>query len=437
MSLRLCKLSCCCCKILPFHIKSACVIFIIAFKVGDLKIGGITMQRLLIAVLILVLMLTSASCKGTTGIGTDNPVLPDTSQSASAPPVSPSATETFAETPGNNNVIMLEGTIGDIPVHMSLYISGGIVTGSYYYDKVGKELKLKGTTAEADRMIYLDEYDENGELTGKFDGWYTHSIRMTGSWTNSKTDKTLNFNLKVIGGIPANAIWAGEWKRMDTGRFGSATLVVFNETKSGFEFQMDAFSGAHMGFINGTAVIDGTTAYFKDKDTTAALVFSMKNDLIDVVSKGEIYYYAGANVVFDGSYTQKKLPEDTLLNMGYVPDEARDVAMHAMTGEDYELFLNTAQIRGDREDIDGLGAEVFNWWVNGFAGSNESIVMFLPDGKLCAAVIDPERNAFKVYTNAEYITAIPETIWSWIADLQELLGLTSDLPVQFHNTDKN
>jgi hypothetical protein len=331
---------------------------------------------------------------------------------------------------------MLEGTIGDIPVHMSLHISDGIVTGSYYYDKVGKELKLEGT-AEADRMFYIDEYDENGERTGKFDGWYTHSIRMTGSWTNTKTNDILDFNLKVIGGIPANAIWSGEWKRMDTGRFGSATLVIFNETKSGFEFQMDAFAGAHMGMIDGTAVIDGTTAHFKDTDTTAELVFSLKNDLIDVQSKGEITYYAGANVVFDGRYTQKELPDDTLLNMGYVPDEAHDDAMRTMTGEDYELFLDTAQIREDREDIDGLGAEVFNWWVFGFSGSNESIVMFLPDGRLCAAVIDPKLTEFKVYTNAEYITAIPETIWAWIADIQEKLGLTADLPVEFHNANKN
>lgn len=401
------------------------------------------MKRIIIAALIFVLIVTGTSCKEKAPVAEAGPGAPDVSQSAPAStapaPVSSdtsSAEPSSPEPSGGNNVIMLEGTIGNIPVHMSLRLSDGLVTGTYYYDSVGKELKLEGTT-EADRMVAMNEYDENGKLTGKFDGWYTHNISLTGSWTNGETNETLNFNLKVIGGIPLDAVWAGEWHRMDTGRFASATLVIFNESKSGFSFQMDAYNASHMGFIDGTAVIDGAVAHFKDKETSAELTFSLKNGVVEAVSKGDISYYAGANVIFDGRYTQEPLPEDTLLSMGYVPDASHDSAMHTMTGSDYELFLNTAQIRRDAEDLDGLGAQVSSWWVFGFAGSNESILMLLPDGKICAAVIDPDGSRIKVFTNADNITEVPKTIEVWIINLQELLGVTSDIPVEFHGSEKN
>jgi hypothetical protein len=390
------------------------------------------MKRFVILILIIILALTGVSCRGTAG--TDMNITPEASPSVHEPSDdSAGAAEGEA---GDKNVIMLRGTIGELPVHMSLTISDGIVTGSYYYDRVGKELKLEGST-EADRMIYLDEYDENGELTGKFDGWYTRGIRITGSWTNAKTDAKLDFNLSIIGGIPANAVWAGEWHRMDTGCFDSATLAIFNETNSSFEFQLDAFSGSHMGFVDGKALIDGKTAIFKDKDTSAELTFSLAGGLLEVVSGGDISYYAGMGVAFDGSYTKEALPEETLLAQGYLGSEEQEDAFRAMTGKDYELFLNTAQLGYEEEDRDGFGAQVYRWTVRGLSGYAESIVMQLPDGGLCAAVLDPEKNNFIVYTNEDIIVSPPRTILAWIADIQEAMGLTGDLPVEFCNTNEN
>ena len=389
------------------------------------------MKKFVIAVLIFILALTAASCKVAMPAGSAGMDQPDASQNVSESPAAEESAPT-ASTAGDKNVIMLKGTIGELPVHMSLIISDGIVTGSYYYDKVGKELKLQGTT-EADRMTFIDEYDENGERTGSFEGWYTRGIRLSGSWTKAVTEEKLDFSLSVIGGIPANAVWAGEWHRMDTGRFDSATLAVYNETKSGFDFQLDAFSGSHMGFIDGSAIRDGATAVFKDKETSAELAFTLSNGLLEVVSKGDIGYYAGMGVVFDGTYTKKALPDETLLTEGYVFNKEQDDAFRAMTGEAYELFLNTAQLGYEEEDRDGLNALVDRWTVRGLAGYYESIVMFLPDGKLCAAVLDPDNTVFKVYTNADDIDATPRTILAWIADIQEMLGLTADLPVEFNN----
>ncbi len=389
-------------------------------------------MKITVILLIVVLLLTGASCRGTAGSGSDK-----TSDGPLNTAVSPDSEISQApeNTAGDRNVIMLKGKIGELPVHMSLVITDGSVAGSYYYDNVGKELKLEGTV-EAERMIAMSEYDEYGQLTGSFDGWYTRGIRISGTWTNAKTDGKLDFSLNILGGVPANAVWAGEWHRM-TGRFDSATLAIYNETKSGFSFQLDAFSGVNMGFVDGQAEIEGKTARFKAQETDAELIFTLNDGLVEVMSGGDISYYAGMGVDFDGTYTKKSLPKETLLTQGYVFNQEQDDAFRDMTGEDYDLFLNTAHLGSEVEDQDGLGAEVYRWWVRGIAGYNVSIVMFLPDGGLCAAVFIPDNSVVRIYTDADGISSVPMTILTWIADIQETLGRTGDLPVEFRNTNKS
>lgn len=232
-----------------------------------------------------------------------------------------------------------------------------------------------------------------------------------------------------VDGDTANVIWSGEWKRLDTGRFNSATLIILKETKHGFDFKMEAFSGGNMGFLNGTATIDGTKAYYKDNGTGAELIFNLKDGRIELTANDAANGQAGAGVWFDGKYTKGKLPEDTLLSLDYVTSQVQDDAFKAMAGKDYELFLDTAQIRDDMEDLDGYGAKVYHWWVRGFAGTYESMVMLLPDGKICAAVIDPSTEVVKVYSNASYITDTPKSFKTWI----EQKGFS----VEFNNTDEN
>lgn len=396
------------------------------------------MKKYLMILVILTLTLLAVSCKSSSnnGSSSEEPSAQSASPSASVESASPESTSTVStptsspdESTADKNTIKLEGTIGDIPVHMSMTINDGIITGMYSYDKVGQDIRLEGTI-EVNRMLAMKEYDSNSTITGTFDGWYTPGIDITGVWTNAKTNKTLNFNLNVIDGIPQDAVWSGDWNRLHAGLYNTANLVIFNETKTGFDFQIDAFSGANMGFVGGYAAIDGTSAHFKDKDTSAELLFGLKDGLVNVISSGDISYYAGAGVGFDGNYTKDKLPEFTLLTEGYLSSKAQEDAFKAMVGADYELFLDTANISAEDQDLDGFGAQVYRWWVRGIALSNASIVMFLPDGTLCAGVIDPENNIIKVYTNAKDITAVPKTIQAWADGF-------SDMPVKFYESIKN
>jgi hypothetical protein len=231
-------------------------------------------------------------------------------------------------------------------------------------------------------------------------------------------------------GIPQNAVWAGEWKRMKTGRFNSATLVILNETTTGFDFQIDAFSGANMGFANGTATVAGNSAHYEDSETGAELSFNISSNTMELTANDAANEQNGMGVCFDGFYSKGALPEDTLLSLGFVATQAQEDAFKAMVGDDYELFLNTANICTDKDDLDGLGAVVTMWWVHGFGDYYESMLMVMPDGGLCAGVIDNDNTVIKVFTDDSEITSVPKTIQAWISGFDEMR-------IEFHNTAKN
>src|SRR3989442_5435591 len=62
------------------------------------------------------------------------------------------------------------GTINNtLRVRIRLSQSGNILSGSYAYERVGKSLKLNGAMT-SEKEFYLNEFDERGRQTGKFEG---------------------------------------------------------------------------------------------------------------------------------------------------------------------------------------------------------------------------------------------------------------------------
>jgi hypothetical protein len=378
------------------------------------------MKKTFVIILTLILVLAAVSCAGKTSGSSASPPASDAAAVTGGAVLPFDSAATAAETtPDEPGVVRLEGTIGGLPVQMRIKIEDGDVTGSYSYDKVGQNIRLEGTI-EANRMLTMKEYGEDGDVTGSFDCWYAPGIRLTGTWTDAGGEKTLEVKLDVLDGIPADAVWAGEWYRQDGGMFDSATLVIFNEAKTQFSFQFDAFNGANTGLLSGTAVISGSSAVYTDTSTGAVVQFTLKDDSINVDANNDANMQAGMGVGYGGIFVrERKERNDTLLSLGYVTTQAQDDAFRAMTGADYEQFLSSAHLRYDGEDLDGLGATVYTWMVRGLHGYSDSIVMFMPDGTMCAAVIDLGDNTIKVYTNSPKITDTPKTIRAWAEDFPD------------------
>lgn len=91
----------------------------------------------------------------------------------------------------------MSGFVGQYPVTMNIQVSGSIVSGSYYYNRMGSnnKLMLNGTCNNGE--IYLIETNIEGEQTGEFRGRLTNGM-FNGSFINYNRGERMAFNLESL-----------------------------------------------------------------------------------------------------------------------------------------------------------------------------------------------------------------------------------------------
>ena len=87
-----------------------------------------------------------------------------------------------------------KGSIGStLDLQMKLVREGDKLTGSYFYQKVGTRISLRGTV-DKDGNLTLDEFDPQGKQTGVFKGlWSVKAedglITLAGNWSKPPGEK--------------------------------------------------------------------------------------------------------------------------------------------------------------------------------------------------------------------------------------------------------
>ncbi len=211
-------------------------------------------------------------------------------------------------------------------------------------------------------------------------------------------------------------MWGGEWNRVgSSGWFEDASLSITTITAASFEFELFAMSGSHLGEIAGTAQIQQNEALYEDEESGCQIEFSLADQALLVKTTPDCIYYAGVGVFFDGEYRQEKQEKVlTLQARGMLESEAQEEAFSKLVGDDYALFLNTAHLVFEEEDLDGFGATVRTAGVRGLFTIMESIIMIDSRGTIWAAVIEPEADVVKYFTNdPRYGDSLPKTIEQW------------------------
>jgi hypothetical protein len=117
------------------------------------------------------------------------------------PPPTPAAEQAVAAggvTPAQETKYF-RGSIGSaLGLQMKLIREGEKVVGSYYYQKIGKKIDLRGTINDTNN-ITLEEFDANGKQTGVFKGLWTTDedglLNIAGNWTKPDGGKQAAFSL--------------------------------------------------------------------------------------------------------------------------------------------------------------------------------------------------------------------------------------------------
>ena len=91
----------------------------------------------------------------------------------------------------------MKGKLGDnLFITMEISKSDSLLSGYYYYDKLGKPISLVGKIKK-DGYFILDEYNFEGKSTGQFSGILQTDAPTTGKWKNAKGDKSFPFLLNI------------------------------------------------------------------------------------------------------------------------------------------------------------------------------------------------------------------------------------------------
>jgi hypothetical protein len=136
--------------------------------------------------LIVACLLLSLGCRRTT------------TPSSTAPPPGTTATPELTQSQGGTTtapqVKHFKGSIGSsLDLQMKLVRTGDLLAGSYFYQKVGTRINLRGNV-EKDGNLTLEEFDPAGKQTGLFKGiWAVDAtdgmITLAGNWSKPPGEK--------------------------------------------------------------------------------------------------------------------------------------------------------------------------------------------------------------------------------------------------------
>ena len=137
--------------------------------------------------LIIACLVVSLSCRKTS---TPPPTAPPPGSATPSPELSHAS---GGETPGPQTKYF-KGSIGSsLDLQMKLVRTGDQLAGSYFYQKIGTRINLRGNV-DKNGNLTLEEFDQAGKQTGLFKGIWTVDasdglIKLAGNWSKPPGDK--------------------------------------------------------------------------------------------------------------------------------------------------------------------------------------------------------------------------------------------------------
>jgi hypothetical protein len=212
----------------------------------------------------------------------------------------------------------------------------------------------------------------------------------------------------------------GLWRLSESNQWWGSTLKIFDVNSDSFSFEIDAFRGCHEGGFSGIAKIKKNQAFFKDETNNASVIFTLENDIL-ILDGENLSSYGGTKVIYTGEYKKNFGFKKITFTDREMMSESQEEEFKNITGEDYELFLDSYYYNKDDshidlhwfEDLDGFfDAKIFIGDFQCFYTPQEAIIIIFPEKKFVALI--PSGDKVNYYTNIEkYKNNMPKTIEKW------------------------
>jgi len=208
--------------------------------------------------------------------------------------------------------------------------------------------------------------------------------------------------------------WLGERTRIGSTIHTVATVSIQALSSRDFAFEIHAQSGAHIGYVSGSATLMGHNQGAFVGENGCMIGFVLQGDILEISTSEGCMWYGGVGVYFDGEYrSDVGIVEPSLSEKGILGSNLQEEAFRKLTGSAYPLFLENAHLVFTGEDLDGFGATVYELGVRGLLGVMGAIVMVGQDGEVWAAVTDDD--LVKYFTSEVAGPKLPRTIETWCA----------------------
>ncbi|TYB76931.1 hypothetical protein [Bizionia myxarmorum] len=200
---------------------------------------------------------------------------------------------------------------GENPLLLKLKADNGILTGTYFYNNLGKNMDVKGTISK-DSTIILNELDNNGTQTGLWKAKLINQNEMSGTWSKPNGDSAKNFTLNTT----SETFEAAKQSMLDTkyanynGSYngpynedgmatGKLILKYLGNQEMDFDITIGNESGC-TGKLMGVAEIDAYGSAIYTGSGCESLNFEFRNGEIDVIEDN--CNADGMNCYFSGTY---------------------------------------------------------------------------------------------------------------------------------------
>lgn len=213
---------------------------------------------------------------------------------------------------------------------------------------------------------------------------------------------------------PEDVVWQKEYGRMGMNTFSQAYLSIGDTSAEVFQFNIEAYSGVHVGSIAGYAKREGDSAESlyvvsgSERDTACKIDFTfspLDASIVDLDVYKDCYRYGGVGVEFSGTYQIGAVATHPAIRLG---DKNAEDHFRTLVGDDLKEFEETAHLY-TIEEAEELDAKAY--YLNVRGSDSKSVIVFRGDA-VWAAVLHGD--AVWYYSNVpEYKLRLPKVIEDW------------------------